>query len=436
MQVQNGNGQQRGQQGRPVVRAERGEPLIRQLFEERRVEIEGMFARDDNPKASYDRAVGLALSTYKVAQAGSGDMPIQEASVVMAALYAFQRKLDPGTEVYFVPFKGKVTAITSPTGLINVAYRSGLIGSIDARPVFKGEVAAGLFDHELGSARWVKHKKGACARPMGADANWRELAFAYAIIDIKGATQPVIEVLDKADIEYYRSLSPSANSANGLWGKFPAEAARKAALKQALGRVPKQSEVSEILAYEAAAESEADAAVTRIAEVAELLPGGEAAATPETPRAQPVAQTQAAAVPQARPSPRPVQQPTARPGPDPFAGNPDEIDAPGKKPQPKISAADAAYLAKWEGVMRTDLDNGAMDSPDKARFKAGNVRQLATMRSEMRKREMHVEPHAYLDGTPAPAPAQQHDPDTGELSPEQEQEMLAATGGDNAGYAS
>lgn len=428
MQVQNGNGQQRGQQGRPTVRAERGEPLIRQLFEDRRTEIEGMFARDDNPKASYDRAVGLALSTYKVAQAGSGDMPIQEASVVMAALYAFQRKLDPGTDVYFVPFKGKVTAITSPTGLINVACRSGLIGSIDARPVFKGEVTAGNFDHELGSTRWVKHKKGACARPMGADANWRELAFAYAIVDIKGATQPVIEVLDRGDIEYYRSLSPSANSANGLWGKFPAEAARKAALKQALGRVPKQSEVSEILAYEAAAESEADAAVSRIAEVADLtvLPPEEA---PEATRAQ---------APQARPTPqaqaRPPAAPAARPGPDPFAGNPDEVDMPGKAPQPKISAGDAAKIAQWEGRMRTDLDNGVMDTPEKARFKAGNVRQLATLRLEMRRREMAVEPHAYLDGTPAPA-AREPDPGAGELTPEQEQEMVTAQGSNGAGYS-
>jgi hypothetical protein len=163
--------QQRGQQGRPTVRAERGEALIRQLFEERRTEIEGMFARDENPAASYTRAVGLALSTYKIAQASSSDA-IQEASVVQAALYAFQRKLDPGTDVYFVPFKGKVTAITSPTGLINVAYRSGMIGSIDARAVFRKEVDAGNFDHELGSTRWVKtkreHARGPWARvPTG-----------------------------------------------------------------------------------------------------------------------------------------------------------------------------------------------------------------------------------------------------------------------------
>ena len=409
---------QRGQQGRPTVRSERGEALIRQLFEDRRTEIEGMFARDDNPKASHDRAVGLALSTYKIAQASSNDA-IQEASVVQAALYAFQRKLDPGTDVYFVPYKGKVTAITSPTGLINVAYRSGMIGSIDARAVFRKEVDAGNFDHELGSTRWVKHKKGACARPIGAGANWNELAFVYAVIDIKGATQPVVEVLDRADIEYYRSLSPSANSAQGLWGKFPAEAARKAALKQALGRVPKQSEVSEILAYEAAAESESDAAVARIAEMVDLPQEPEAVTQPQpTPSAK-----QQSKAPAEKPA-----QPTTE-SPDPFAGDPAIVRMPGKDGV-VIALADAAALAKAEGNMRTALDNGDMDKPERAANKATNVRVLATIRKQMRALDLVVTPHAYLDGTPPPA--KQPDPEAGELTPEQEEELLAANNGDPA----
>lgn len=414
---------QRGQQGRPTVRAERGEALIRQLFEERRAEIEGMFARDENPGASYTRAVGLALSTYKIAQASSNDA-IQEASVVQAALYAFQRKLDPGTDVYFVPFKGKVTAITSPTGLINVAYRSGMIGSIDARPVFRKEVEAGNFDHELGSTRWVKHKKGACARPMGADANWRELAFAYAVVDIKGATQPTIEVLDKAEIEYYRSLSPSANSAQGLWGKFPAEAARKAALKQALGRVPKQSEVSEILAYEAAAESESDAAVARITEMVDLPQEPEAVTQPQPTPGAPSAKQQSKA-----PAEKSAQPTTE--SPDPFAGDPRALFMPGKKGEaPKIADADPADLVKWEGRMRTDLDSGVMDKPEKVKYKANDVRQLATIRKQMRALDLVVTPHAYLDGTPQPA--RQPDPEAGELTPEQEEELLAANSNDPA----
>jgi hypothetical protein len=53
---------------------------------------------------------------------------------------------------------------------------------------------------------------------------------------------------------------------------------------------------------------------------------------------------------------------------------------------------------------------------------------------EMRRREMAVEPHAYLDGTPAPA-AREPDPSTGELTPEQEQEMVTAQGSNGAGYS-
>jgi hypothetical protein len=108
---------------------------------------------------------------------------------------------------------------------------------------------------------------------------------------------------------------------------------------------------------------------------------------------------------------------------------------PGKAPQPKVAEGDAADLAQWEGRMRTALDNGSMDAPDKVKFKANNVRQLATIRMEMRRREMAVEPHAYLDGAPAHA-AREPDPSTGELSREDEEALFASSGGsDTAGFA-
>jgi len=417
MQVQGQNGsQQRGIQGRPAVQVGRGEALIRQLMEERREEIEGLFAKDDNPKASYTRAVGLAVTTYKVSQSNSPNQPIDEASVVQAALYAFQRKLDPGTDVYFVPYKGKVQAITSPGGLINAAYRSGVVGAIDARVVFKKEVAEGLFDHELGSTRWVKHKKGACARPVRPEEAWRELAFAYAIVDIKGASQPVIEVLDKSEIEYYRSLSPSANSPAGLWGKFPAEAARKAALKQALGRVPKQSEVSEILAYESAAESEADAAVERIAELVNL--GADGAAAPAA--GQPATTGQ----PQARGSDRGAGEPAGR-NLDPHAGDPRAIFIPGKKGSPKVADAEDKDLVYWEGRMRGDFEAGKWEGDQ---YAGKNFTQLATIRAEMRARNLSLAANAALDGAPADVRA----PDTsaGELSREEEETLFGSSGSD------
>jgi hypothetical protein len=109
---------------------------------------------------------------------------------------------------------------------------------------------------------------------------------------------------------------------------------------------------------------------------------------------------------------------------------------PGKAPQPKIAAADAAELVKWEGILRTALDSGDMDKPEKAQYKAGNIRQLATMRKHMRAIGLVPAAHAYLDGTPVPA-AHEPDPSTGELSREEEEALFAPTGGsDTAGFAS
>lgn len=377
---------QRGTQGRPVVRAERGEALVRQLMEEKRADIEALFARDTDPKASYTRAVGLAVAVYKNMQATS-EKTLDEHSAVSSALWAFQRKLDPGTEVYFVPYGGKIQPQTSPQGLINLAYRSGFVLDCQARWVFQDEVDKGLFSHMLGSEEYVRHQKGSNARPRSKDASWRQLAFAYCVIRLKGGGQ-IIEVHDRADIEYYRSLSKAKS---GLWFDWPAEAARKAVLKQALGRAPKSSEMSEILAHEAAVESEADAFAERIADVADLGPG-QALAIGPIPE-----------VPARETSRAPAVVCTA--GPDPFAGDPTQVYMPGKKGEaPTIRDAETAMLVKTEGAMRTALDNGGMDAPDKAQYKDANIKRLATIRKEMRIRELTPTPHAYLDGKPEPEP--------------------------------
>jgi hypothetical protein len=109
---------------------------------------------------------------------------------------------------------------------------------------------------------------------------------------------------------------------------------------------------------------------------------------------------------------------------------------PGKRGEaPAISKADPADLAKWEGRLRGDLDSGKWDTEDFAKYKQGNLRQLATIRARMRSLEMVVTPHEMLDGVPVPT-SREPDPSQGELTAEQEAEMLAATGGsDTAGYA-
>ena len=417
----------RGQQGRPAVSApsnKTGEPRIRELMEERRAEIEGLFARDDNPTASADRAIGLAIEVYRDVQATSKDV-INEKSVVTSALFAFQRKLDPGVDVYFVPYAGKVTPQISPQGLINLAMRSGMVTSVDARFVFRKEVDDGNFDHQLGLEPKIVHKKGSCARPVDPQQAYRELAFTYAIVHLKGGGPPIVEVHDKGDIEWHRSLSKNKNNPDGLWGKFPVEAARKAVLKQALNRAPKQAEVSIILAQEAALEAEA------------MDPGAEFWGNVDARlgvEGQPQA-TAAAGKPNGKQAP-PNDRPSGPAQGSALAGDPAKIKMPGKQPTPPIADADPADLAKWEGILRRDLDEGGMDKPDKARFKDGNIKCLATIRARMRSIDMVVTPHEVLDVGVDLAPRREPDPSQGELTPDQEAEMLAASGGgDTAGYA-
>lgn len=242
MQTQ-GQGNGRGQQGRPDIEAKpkQGEELIKQLLAERKREIMALFAKDENPEASYVRAVGLCVGAYRKVQADSRDR-IDEYSVIATGLWAIQRKLDPGTDVYFVPYKGKVTPIVSPQGVIKLAFRSGFVLSVEARAVFEGE----QFEYALGSECWIRHKK-ANARPRSAREAWEKLTHVYCVVHLKGGGRPQ-EVLDRADIEYHRSLSPTGTYDSSMWGKFPAEAARKTVLKQALKFVPQESEISEILA--------------------------------------------------------------------------------------------------------------------------------------------------------------------------------------------
>jgi phage RecT family recombinase len=418
-----------------------GEDRIEELLEDRKGDIMALFAKDESPEASFKRAKSLSVNAYRKMMQDAEERaasknpperarPIDETSTVACCLWAMQRKLDIGADVYPVPYGVKVQPVLGPQGVIKLAFRSGFVKSVDARAVFKGEV----FDYELGSERFVKHKKNN-KRPTDPRQAWDLLEHAYCVVELKDSTRLLIEVLDKADIIYYRSLSPTGNYASSGWGKFPWEFARKSALKQGLKNVPLESEISEILTAD---ETERgidigrefwDALGTKMPGL--QIPqdrGSDKGAAPPATKQPAAGPKQTAQPPHDRPS-----DPAPR---DPFAGDPDKVFMPGKKGEaPPVSQADPADLAKWEGRLRGDLDSGKWDTEDFAKYKQGNLRQLATIRARMRAIEMVVTPHEMLDGVPVPT-RREPDPLQGELTPDQEAEMLAASGGgDTAGYA-
>lgn len=379
----------RGVQGRPDVKARErlGEERVLEILAEKKPEITSLFANDPRPDAMYDRACALAVGAYRKIQddenenAARQNKPprrIDEASAVACCLWAMQRKLDPGTDVYLVPYGGKVTPIISPEGVIKLLFRTGLVKAVNARYVFHGEE----FDYILGSTQWVKHKK-ANVRPPARKANrqvaenveeWNALAYAYAIIDLRDGGQ-IIEVLDKADIMYFRSLSPTGESEYGGWAKFPAAFGRKAALKQAAKFAPKDSEVSIILTSD-----DTERGIEIPKEIMDAV--GARMLNEMTGEVGP---TNGAA------DQPPTTQHSKRTPPKP--GDPKRIYMPGSPPQPFIADATDDVLLAATKRCHDAFDAGKWPE----QYFDKNATQLVTMREELRARGMMVPSDSWLD---------------------------------------
>jgi recombinational DNA repair protein RecT len=392
-----------------------GEDRVREILSEHKTEIVGLL-KEEKPEAAYERALSLSVAAYRKVQrdaeesAAAQNKPaphINEESAVQVCLFALQRKLDPGTDVYLVPYGGKVSPILSPKGVIKLMMRSGYVPAIQPpEAVFRGDE----FDYMLGTERWIKHKKTG-VRPEAAKdhrgqvaanpAAWDAIEHVYVVIHLRGG-EKVIEVLNKSEIAYHRSMSPSASSNYGGWAKFPEQFAEKTVLKQASKWVPQESEVSILLAsddsdrgIEIPDEIMRAVGARVLADMVQEAPQNGAPAPRDSDKGTPPAKNGAPAKA------------------EPLAGDPTKVKMPGKQPTPPIADADPADLAKWEGILRRDFDEGGMDKPDKARFKEGNIKCLATIRARMRSLDMVVVPHETLDvGLHA------HGPKVKRLSPE------------------
>jgi hypothetical protein len=110
---------------------------------------------------------------------------------------------------------------------------------------------------------------------------------------------------------------------------------------------------------------------------------------------------------------------------DPHAGDPRAIFIPGKKGSPKVADAEDKDLVYWEGRMRGDFEAGKWEGDQ---YAGKNFTQLATIRAEMRARNLSLAANAALDGAPADVRA----PDTsaGELSREEEETLFGSSGSD------
>jgi phage RecT family recombinase len=382
-----GNNQPRGIQGRPDVKARQkfGEERVAEIFEENRAQIVGLLANESDREAAFLRAQALAVAAYRKVQADS-DVTIDEQSMCATCIWALRQKLDVGTEVWTVPYKGKITPIVSPDGMITLMMRSGHIASINYSAVYDGDEIT----HVLGTTNKIEHRKTG-KRPRAVMKNgrvqenkalWNAIIGSWCVINLKNGGQIVV-YFNKDDLEYFRSLSPFGESSESPWAKYGDSMSEIRALKRAAKRAPKSTEVSAILLSSEDSDGVEipDEIMKAVgARVIREITGDRGSSPGEEPP------------PATKGSSRPIQLPQP--------GDPSKIYLPGKRGEtPSITNASDEDLLNAEKQGRTNFD--ADKWPEEWRDR--NITQLATIRAELRARNVAVPYHPFFDGEQQPA---------------------------------
>jgi recombination protein RecT len=202
-----------------------------------------------------DRMARVALTaltkTPKLAQC-------DQASFFQALLSCSAIGLEPdGRLAHLIPFQnnktGKVDCqlIIDYKGLVELAYRSGVVKSIHADVIREGDI----FEFNLGSVN--RHVPWAW-RPDRAAYKQGEIIGAYCVITMASACKH--EVMTRDEIESIRKRSKSGSS--GPWVTDFAEMAKKTVFRRASKWIPLSSEIRD--AYERDDDSLVEATPTRI----------------------------------------------------------------------------------------------------------------------------------------------------------------------------
>jgi phage RecT family recombinase len=131
-----------------------------------------------------------------------------------------------------IPYKdrdGRIFAnlVVEYRGHMVQVYRTGLVRSIEARPVYDTDE----FNFEFGRRPRLSHQPSI----VGARGS---LVYAYAIAQMADGGS-AMEVITKHDADKARADSPTADRPGSLWKKRPAEMWTKTAIKKLANRLPR-----------------------------------------------------------------------------------------------------------------------------------------------------------------------------------------------------
>jgi recombination protein RecT len=164
-------------------------------------------------------------------------------SFIAAGVTAAQLGLEPNDPrglAYLIPFndrkKGRVVNfIIGYRGMLDLARRSGMVSSINAFPVFKGDT----FEYRLGLDPHLEHIPA-----EDQDDAPENLTHVYAVAKVQG--EPQFVVLTRKQIDRTRSSSQGAKSSYSPWNTHYVEMALKTALRKLCKWLPQTVEMARI----------------------------------------------------------------------------------------------------------------------------------------------------------------------------------------------
>ena len=154
---------------------------------------------------------------------------IWESVLNCAALGLFPDALG---RAYLVPYKGKCQLIIGYKGLIDLAYRSERISSINLVIVREGDE----FDRQPMESPPIKHRI-----IEAADGGFRKMTHVYSVVYLKGCATPSIDVMTLREVNEIRARSQSSGS--GPWVTDYEEMAKKTVFRRHAKVLPMSAEL-------------------------------------------------------------------------------------------------------------------------------------------------------------------------------------------------
>lgn len=158
-------------------------------------------------------------------------------SLLGAMMQAAQLGVEPNTplgQAYLIPYGGVCQFQLGYKGLIDLAYRSGEVSSIQAHEVHENDT----FEYEYGLEPKLRH--------VPAQTDRGPVTFYYAVLKLKNGGVG-FEVMSRDDVETFARKKSKAYN-NGPWKTDFDEMAKKTVLKKVLKYAPLKTEFARAVA--------------------------------------------------------------------------------------------------------------------------------------------------------------------------------------------